>query len=363
MKTNDHAMMARALRLAARGLYTAHPNPRVGCVIVHDNEVVGEGYHARTGGPHAEAAALEAAGAAARGATVYVTLEPCCHHGRTPPCTDTLIRAGVGAVVTGAGDPNPTVDGSGAERLQAAGIEVKTGVLQAECEALNAGFNSRMQRQRPLVRVKQALSLDGRTALANGASEWISGDASRADVQRWRARSSAILTGIGTVLADDPSLNVRDDALGVHTQPERIIVDSEIRTPPDARLLGLPGQTRIFTAGDDPQRAGPLRDAGAIVETLPGTGGRVDLQALMRRLAELEINELLVEAGPALNGALLQEDLVDELLIYQAASVLGAGARGAFAVSDLQAMTERYSFSLQEVRRTGDDLRLLYIRS
>lgn len=363
MMTNDHALMARALRLAARGLYTAHPNPRVGCVILNDGQVVGEGYHARTGGPHAEVVALQTAGDAAAGASAYVTLEPCCHQGRTPPCTDALIRAGVGAVVTGARDPNPSVDGGGVAQLEAAGIEVTTGVLQAECEALNAGFNSRMQRRRPLVRVKQALSLDGRTALANGASEWISGEASRADVQRWRARSSAILTGIGTVLADDPSLNVRDEALGVRTQPDRLIVDSQLRTPPTARLLSLPGQTRIVCAADDQQRARALSDVGATVEVLPGDGGRVDLQALMHRLGELEINELLVEAGPALNGALLQAGLVDELLIYQAASVLGAGARGAFAVSDLEAMADRYTFDLQEVRRTGDDLRLRYTRS
>ncbi len=363
MKTSDHAMMARALRLAARGLNTAHPNPRVGCVIVRDDVVAGEGFHARTGGPHAEVVALEAAGAAATGATAYVTLEPCCHQGRTPPCTDALIQAGVHAVVTGAGDPNPAVAGGGVSRLEAAGIAVKTGVLQAECTALNAGFNSRMQRQRPLVRVKQALSLDGRTALANGVSEWISGDASRADVQRWRARSSAILTGVGTMLADNPSLNVRDAALGVHTQPMRIIIDSQLRTPADARMLSLPGETRIFCAADDSARANALRDAGARVEVLAGDGGRVDLGAVLHRLAELEINELLVEAGPGLNGALLQAGLVDELLIYQAAHVLGTGARGAFAVGNLQAMAERYTFALQDVRRTGDDLRLLYTRS
>lgn len=355
--------MAHALRLAARGLYTAHPNPRVGCVIVRDDDVVGEGYHVRTGGPHAEAVALEAAGRAAEGATAYVTLEPCCHQGRTPPCAEALIAAGIRRVVTGADDPNPAVDGGGLARLQAAGIVVQSGVLQADCAALNAGFNSRMQRQRPLVRIKQALSMDGRTGLANGASEWISGAASRADVQRWRARSSAILTGVGTVLADHPSLNVRDDSLGVHTQPERIIVDSELRTPPNARLLGLPGQTRIFAAVDNSAHTAALRDAGACVEVIADGDGRVDLHALMRRLAELEINELLVEAGPVLNGALLQAGLVDELLIYQAAHVLGTGARGAFAVPDLQAMTERYTFTLQEVRRTGDDLRLLYTRS
>lgn len=362
MTTSDHEWMARALRLAARGLYTAHPNPRVGCVLVRDSAVVGEGFHVRTGGPHAEIVALDAAGQAARGATAYITLEPCCHQGRTPPCTHALIDAGIARVVTGADDPNPAVAGAGHAQLQTAGIEIRKGVLHAECTALNAGFNSRMQRRRPLVRVKQALSLDGRTALANGQSEWISGDASRADVQRWRARSSAILTGIGTMLADDPSLNVRDGSLGIVSQPARIIVDSQLRTPPGARLLNLPGETRIFSSTEDSAKADALRNAGAIVEVLSDEAGRVDLQALLNRLAELEVNELLVEAGPELAGALLEAGLVDELLVYQAAHVLGADARGAFAITELESMVDRYTFDLQDVRRTGDDLRLLYKR-
>lgn len=363
MTMTDYAMMAQALRLAAKGLYTAHPNPRVGCVIASGDKIVGEGFHARTGGPHAEIVALQAAGSAAAGATAYVTLEPCCHHGRSPPCTDALIAAGIARVVTGAGDPNPSVNGAGLERLELAGIEVQAGVMGKECEALNAGFNSRMQRGVPLVRVKQAVSLDGRTALANGTSEWISGASSRADVQRWRARSSAILTGVGTVLADDPSLNVRDTDLELTAQPQRIIVDSQLRTPPSARLLALPGVTRIFTAAGDGAREESLRAAGAIVEQLAGSDGQVDLPALLARLGELEINELLVEAGPVLNGALLQAGLVDELLVYQAAHVLGSGARGAFEIPDLQQMDERYLFELQDLRRTGDDLRLLYSRS
>jgi diaminohydroxyphosphoribosylaminopyrimidine deaminase/5-amino-6-(5-phosphoribosylamino)uracil reductase len=356
-------MMARALRAAGRGLYTAHPNPRVGCVIVRDGDVVGEGYHARTGGPHAEIVALEAAGPAARGATVYVTLEPCCHHGRTPPCTDALITAGVSRVVIGARDPYPAVDGDGVARLRAAGIDVEADVLQADCEALNAGFNCRMQHGRPLVRIKQALSLDGGTALANGVSQWISGAASRADVQRWRARSSAILTGVGTVLADNPSLTVRDQSLGVVEQPARIIVDSRLRMSPEARLVALPGSTRVFCAVVDAHRGDPLQAAGVLVEALPGEDGRVDLPRLLQRLGELEMNELLVEAGPMLNGALLRAGLVDELLIYQAAHVLGSGARRAFALPDLQRMDERFEFTLRDVRRTGDDLRLHYIRS
>ena len=356
-------MMARALRLAAEGLYTAHPNPRVGCVIAKGEKVLGEGFHARTGGPHAEAKALAVAGTAAAGATAYVTLEPCCHQGRTPPCTEALIKAGIARVVIGAGDPNPAVDGGGLARLKAAGLEVQAKVLAEECAALNAGFNSRMQRRRPLVRIKQALSLDGRTALANGMSEWISGPASRADVQRWRARSSAILTGIGTVLADDPSLNVRDPAIDITAQPVRIIVDSQLQTPPDAKLLGLAGETRVIAATEDDARCRALTEAGAIVEYLPNTGGRVDLKALLARLAELEVNELLVEAGPVLNGALVEAGLVDELLVYQAAHVLGNDARGAFAFPELQRMNDRYAFRLCDVRRTGEDLRLSYVRS
>jgi diaminohydroxyphosphoribosylaminopyrimidine deaminase/5-amino-6-(5-phosphoribosylamino)uracil reductase len=355
-------MMARALRLAEKGLTTAHPNPRVGCVIARGERVLGEGFHVRTGGPHAEIEALSRVTGDAAGATAYVTLEPCCHQGRTPPCTQALIDAGIARVVTGAGDPNPAVDGSGHARLKSAGIEVVTGVLRELCEALNAGFNSRMQRRRPFVRVKQALSLDGRSALANGTSQWISGPASRADVQRWRARSSAILTGIATVLADDPSLNVRDEHIDLTAQPDRVIVDSGLRTPADARLLKVPGTTRIFAVAADGRQADKLRDAGARLESLPGSGGRVDLAALMTRLAELEINELLVEAGPVLNGALLEAGLVDELVIYQASHVLGAGARGAFAVADLRHMSDRYAFDLQDVRRFGDDLRLIYVR-
>jgi diaminohydroxyphosphoribosylaminopyrimidine deaminase/5-amino-6-(5-phosphoribosylamino)uracil reductase len=360
---NDSALMARALRQAEQGLYSAQPNPRVGCVITQGDKIVGEGFHVRTGGPHAEVLALENAGKNARGATVYVTLEPCCHSGRTPPCTDALIAAGVARVVVGSGDPNPAVAGGGLARLREAGIAVSTGVLEQPCAALNAGFNSRMQRGRPLVRVKQAVSLDGRTALANGVSHWISGEASRADVQRWRARSSAILTGVGTVLADNPSLNVRDQSLSYVSQPQRIIVDSRLRTPARARTLSLEGVTRIFCATGDAQHRQALQAAGAEVESLPGPDGRVDLAQLLSRLAELQINELLVEAGPALNGALLQAGLVDELLVYQAAHVLGSGAQGVFGLPNLQSMDERYLFHLQDVRRVGDDLRLLYTRS
>jgi diaminohydroxyphosphoribosylaminopyrimidine deaminase/5-amino-6-(5-phosphoribosylamino)uracil reductase len=274
MTPNDQYWMARALRLAARGLYTAHPNPRVGCVLVRDGELVAEGWHERTGGDHAEAAALKLAGPNARGCTAYVSLEPCCHHGRTPPCAQALVAAGVERVVVGAPDPNPRVDGGGIELLREAGLEVTEGVLEAECAALNVGFHQRMTNSRPWVRVKLASSLDGRTALADGRSQWISGEASRADVQRWRARSSAILTGIGTVLADNPSLNVRDPALAAALQPERIIVDSALRMPVDAKLLGLPGQVRIFCAEAPDAARSALESAGAVVESLPNAGAQ-----------------------------------------------------------------------------------------
>jgi diaminohydroxyphosphoribosylaminopyrimidine deaminase/5-amino-6-(5-phosphoribosylamino)uracil reductase len=272
------------------------------------------------------------------------------------------VAAGVARVVIGAPDPNPRVDGGGIAVLREAGIEVTEGVLTRECAALNVGFNQRMTSGRPWLRVKLAISLDGRTALADGTSQWISAAASRADVQRWRARSSAILTGIGTVLGDDPSLNVRDPALESVLQPQRIIVDSALRTPVDARLLGLPGQVRIFFVDASADTRTALESAGAVVEKLPGVDGRVDLHVLLRRLGELEINELTVEAGPALCGALLSQHLVDELLVYQAAHVLGSDGRGMFNIPALTQMQDRPAFDLVDTRRTGDDLRLIYRR-
>jgi diaminohydroxyphosphoribosylaminopyrimidine deaminase/5-amino-6-(5-phosphoribosylamino)uracil reductase len=359
---NDGAYMARALQLARLGLNTAHPNPRVGCVIVRAGEIVGEGWHRATGEPHAEVHALRAAGAQAAGATVYVTLEPCCHHGRTPPCTDALIAAGVARVVYGSTDPNPAVDGGGQRQLAAAGIAVTAGVLQADCDALNEGFACRMRTGRPLIRSKIAASLDGRTALASGASRWITGAAARADVQCWRARSGAILTGVGTVLADDPSLNVRLELGAAFRQPLRVVVDSTLRTPATARLLGLPGDTLIAHASGTAERVAALGAAGATVEALP-VGSAVDLGAVLDRLGQLQVNELLVEAGPGLNGALLQAGLIDELLVYQAAHVLGDTARGMFALPALARMEDRQSFRCTDVRRVGDDLRLTYRRN
>lgn len=356
---DDRRHMAQALHLAARGLTTTHPNPRVGCVIVAGDAVIGEGWHAYAGGPHAEAEALAKAGNAARGATAYVTLEPCCHTGRTPPCTAGLIAAGISRVVYGAADPNPRVNGGGAKALSAAGIEVQGGLLASESERLNAGFVLRMRRGWPLVRTKIAASLDGRTALAGGESQWITGEAARHDVQRWRARSAAIMTGVGTVLADDPALNAREAGRPLPRQPLRVILDSRYRTPPAAKILATPGDVLVIGAGADVRRSA-LEAGGARVETAPMDGSRVDLAAVLRRLGELDINEVWVEAGPALNGALVAAGLIDELVVYVAAGVLGNDSRGMFDIPPLASLAERPAFRLQSVRRIGDDLRLIY---
>lgn len=358
---SDFAFMARALQLARHGLFSAHPNPRVGCVIVAGGEVVGEGWHARTGGPHAEAVALAAAGERSRGATAYVSLEPCCHQGRTPPCTAALIAAGVRRVVYAAGDANPRVAGRGAAQLREAGIEVLGGVLEAEARRLNIGFFSRMERGRPWVRVKLATSLDGRTALASGESRWITGEAARRDAHGLRAGSSVILTGVGTVLADDPALTVRRADLGDVLVPERVVLDSTLRTPAAAKLLQPPGSSRIFCTRPDPDRAAALRVAGAVIETVPGDGARPDLAAVMQRLAALEANEVLVEAGAGLNGALLDAGLVDELVVYLAPVVLGGDAFGMFASRPLEGMAQRHAFEFAGLRRVGADLKLTYL--
>jgi diaminohydroxyphosphoribosylaminopyrimidine deaminase/5-amino-6-(5-phosphoribosylamino)uracil reductase len=351
----DHRCMAEALQLAERGLHTTHPNPRVGCVIASGDDIVGRGWHQEAGGAHAEIAALHEAGDRARGATVYVTLEPCNFRGRTPACTEALIEAGVRRVVFAAGDPNPRVDGAGAGRLQAAGIRVQSGLMAQQAEGLNAGFLMRMQSRRPWVRVKLALSLDGRTALGNGTSAWISCGESRRDVQDWRARSSAILTGIGTLLADDPALNVRD--IETRRQPARVIADSRWRTPPDAKTLGLEGPV-LIAGGDDVALPGPLGECGAEFLRLPRIAGRIDLAALMTALADREFNEVQVEAGATLCGALLEARLVDEILVYQSPSLLGAGGRDPFAFGPLQDMRQKVELQWLETGRTGRDLRL-----
>jgi diaminohydroxyphosphoribosylaminopyrimidine deaminase/5-amino-6-(5-phosphoribosylamino)uracil reductase len=363
----DLALMARALKLAKRGLYTTDPNPRVGCVLAKDGQVIGEGWHRRAGEPHAERLAIDAAGDAARGATAYVTLEPCCHQGRTPPCTDALLEAGVGRVVVGMEDPNPIVRGRGLGRIRAAGIEALTGVLEGPCRALNPGFEKRMRLGLPLVRVKLAASLDGRTAMASGESRWITSDDARADVQWLRARSSAIVTGIGTVLADDPSLNVRLspdsipalDAGEPVRQPLRVILDSRLRMPLNAKMLPLPGATLIATCEDDPRRIAAATSAGAEVWVGPAdAAGQIELEALLRYLAEREINEVLVEAGPTLAGAVVQKRLADELVLYLAPHLMGSDARGLFRLEGVSQMSDRLPVELVEVRQVGRDLRL-----
>jgi len=350
--------MAEALRLARRGLYTTDPNPRVGCVLADGANICGRGWHERAGGPHAEVAALQdarSAGTDSRGLTAYVTLEPCSHHGRTPPCADALVEAGLARVVYACADPNPRVDGGGGARLRAAGVVVESGLMAGEAEALNCGFLMRMRNGRPWVRLKSAISLDGRTALRNGDSRWISGEQSRRDVQRWRARASAILTGVGTVLADDPSLDARVDE--PVAQPLRVVADSRWRTPPDARLLERPEQTLL--AGDA-GRAVPeaLHARQAQCLPLPAPGGRVDLDALLRALAEREINEVQVEAGARLCGALLRAGRVDEWLVYLAPVLLGDGGPGPIALGPLESMAERTHFTVLETTHFGDDLRI-----
>ncbi len=352
---DDRRHMARALELAERGLYTTTPNPRVGCVIVRGNEIAGEGWHERAGGPHAEAIALAAAGTNARGATAYVTLEPCAHHGRTPPCAEALVNAGVSRVVAAMSDPNPLVAGKGLARLREAGLEVEEGILEKEARDLNCGFASRMSRGRPWVRLKVAASLDGRTALANGRSRWITGPEARCDGHRWRARACAVLTGIGTVKADDPQLNVRE--IPTPRQPVRIVVDSRLETPGEARILGH--GTMIASTVDDPTRKAVFDAKGTSVLTLPNVEGEVDLAALMHELARRHLNEVHVEAGATLNGALLQARLVDELLVYLAPSLLGDAARGMFALPQLEDLAERHELDVCDVRMVGGDVRVI----
>lgn len=353
----DQDFMNRALELAERVLNTTTPNPRVGCVIVRDGAVVGEGWHERAGDAHAEIVALHAAGDAARGAVVFVTLEPCCHHGRTPPCTEALIAAGVARVVAAMQDPNPLVGGSGLARLRAAGIAAEHGMLEEKARELNIGFLSRMQRGRPWLRLKVAATLDGRTALASGASQWITGAEARADGHAWRARACAVVTGIGTVEADDPRLTVRE--VKTPRQPLRIVLDSRLRIAPQASVLAG-GGALVVAAHDDPAKRDALQRAGNEVLLLPpGPDGRVDLTALVRELGARALNEVHVEAGAVLNGALLQQGLADELLLYLAPSVLGNGARGMFELPQAAALSERHALDLRDVRRIGADLRIL----
>ncbi|HEX9208698.1 MAG TPA: bifunctional diaminohydroxyphosphoribosylaminopyrimidine deaminase/5-amino-6-(5-phosphoribosylamino)uracil reductase RibD [Steroidobacteraceae bacterium] len=361
----DHEHMGRALQLAARGLYSTAPNPAVGAVVLDAaGAQVGEGWHRKAGGPHAEILALREAGERARGGTAYVTLEPCSHHGRTPPCVDAVLAAGLQRVVVAMSDPNPRVAGTGLQKLRDAGLVVAAGLLEREARELNRGFVSRMERGRPWVTAKLGASLDGRTALADGSSKWITSPLARADVQKLRARASAVLTGIGTVLADDPTLTVREpdlDMLG--RQPLRVIFDARGQLPPQSRVVNDGVETLLLTS---PQGAGQLQahgvhaQTGLVVESLPvDANGRLDPVIALRRLVERDCNEVLVEAGPRLAGSFIAAGLVDELILYVAATVLGDTARPAFLLPQpLRSLEERRTFVFHDLRRVGPDVRL-----
>lgn len=352
----DHGMMARALQLAERGLWTTSPNPRVGCVLVRDGAIVGEGWHEKAGEPHAEVHALRAAGDKAKGATAYVTLEPCSHHGRTPPCADALISAGVARVVAAMSDPNPLVAGRGLALLRVAGIETACGLLENEVGELNIGFVSRMTRGRPWLRLKAAASIDGKTALNNGVSQWITGPDARRDGHRWRARACAILTGIGTVRDDDPQLSVRE--VDTSRQPLRVVVDSRLEIRLTARIL-QGGGTLVVGAVANAEKIEMLRSTGNFAEILPNAFGKVDLKALLELLAQRGINEVHAEAGFKLNGSLLNEGLVDELLLYQAPCLIGHVASGLFNLPELATLDGKRRLQILDRRQIGEDTRLI----
>lgn len=349
--------MGRALELAARGLYTTTPNPRVGCVLVRDGAVVGEGWHERAGEPHAEVHALRAAAERARGAVAYVTLEPCNHTGRTPPCADALVAADVGRVVVAMQDPNPLVAGTGIARLRAAGIPVHVGLREAEARRLNVGFISRMTRGQPWIRAKVAMSLDGKTALANGTSQWITGEAARTDAHRLRARSCAMLTGLGTVRRDDAALTVR--AVETSRQPWRLVIDNRLETPLGAKVLQGEGAALLTVCVDD-ARARPYRDQGVEVVVLPASAnGRVDFCAMARHLGERGFNEVTVEAGSRLLGPLLEAGVIDEFVFYVAPALLGEGAAGVAQVVPLTVLSGRFRLAIDAVSPVGDDWRIV----
>jgi diaminohydroxyphosphoribosylaminopyrimidine deaminase / 5-amino-6-(5-phosphoribosylamino)uracil reductase len=358
----DEQMMQRAIDLATLGRHTTQPNPCVGCVITQGERIVGEGWHRKWGEPHAEVLALQAAGEAARGATVYVTLEPHSYQSRTPPCTAALIRAGVRRVVSSVLDANPKVSGEGVRQLQDAGIETQVGLLAAASRELNLGFEKRMKTGRPRVVVKSAISLDGRVALANGASRWITSEAARADVQRLRSHMSAVLTGIDTVLADDPQLNVRDpdiDMLG--RQPLRVVLDTNLRVPPTARILRPPGgETLIFSSAATGARMEQLRQSGAeVVAATLDSDGRIDLDSVLQELGRRMCNDVMIESGPTLSGHVLQLGLADELVIYVAPVLLGPDARSMARLPLLQTLEQAQRYTLHSVERIGDDVRLV----
>ncbi|WP_168013818.1 bifunctional diaminohydroxyphosphoribosylaminopyrimidine deaminase/5-amino-6-(5-phosphoribosylamino)uracil reductase RibD [Halomonas salinarum] len=366
--STPEAFMARALTLARRGLYTTDPNPRVGCVLVRRRCIVGEGYHARAGEPHAEIHALSDAGDAAHGATAYVTLEPCAHHGRTGPCAEALIKAGVKKVVAAMQDPHEAVAGQGFAMLREAGIEVECGLLEEEARALNPGFLSRMTRGRPFVRMKMAMSLDGRTAMQSGESQWITGPRARTEVQRLRARSSAVISGVDSIIFDNSRLTVRASQLDLEDgeaiarrQPLRVIVDSQLRLPLAAACLSEPGRTLVATCSRDDERRARLEAAGAEVLHLPSTDqGRVDLAALLDHLArEEQANEVLLETGATLAGGMLDAELVDEMQLFVAPTLLGGEARPLFALPGLERMAQQRPLEILDMRAVGRDWRII----
>lgn len=353
----DYVFMSYALRLAEKGLYSTAPNPRVGCVITHNEQIVGSGWHERAGQPHAEINALNNAGAAAHGATAYVTLEPCGHYGRTPPCVNALIAAGITKVIIAMEDPNPIVSGRGKALLEQAGIVVQIGLLEAEARALNVGFVTRMIHKKPWVRLKTAASLDGKTALNNGVSQWITSEAARQDGHRWRARSCAIMTGIGTVKFDNPQLTVR--YIETSRQPKKIIVDGHFAIPLDAKLLQNEEEVFIFTANaDNLEKKAALSKLGARVIVLPNAEGRVDLEKMIAMLADFGMNEVLVEAGCGLNGALVEAGLVDEMVIFLAPHLLGDDAQGMFLLPELTDLGQKKALKVNDLRIIGQDIRI-----
>lgn len=365
---SDYQHMSRALQIAQRGLYSTDPNPRVGCVIIKDNSVLAEGWHQKAGHPHAEIEALKNASenntfADVSGATCYVSLEPCAHHGRTPPCTEALIKAGIRRVVAATIDPNPLVAGKGLQQLNEADIETESGLMEAQARELNPGFEMRMKQGRPFVRCKLAMSLDGKTALANGQSQWISSDESRMDVQRLRARSSAVMTGIGTVIADDPSMNVRLSGSSEWTkhgrQPLRVILDSDLEISPDAKILGLPGDVIIFNASECGDKKKQLANLGVEMVSVEAKRGSAFLEYVLRYLArEKEINEVLLETGSTLSGEMLQAGFIDELIIYLAPTLLGQDAKALFQLPLIDNMSDRISLNISDIRTIGKDIRI-----
>jgi len=361
IQADDFRYMAQAIRLANRGLFTADPNPRVGCVLVNKNEIVGQGWHERAGEAHAEIVALHDAGDAAQGATAYVSFEPCCHHGKTPPCSEALIKAGVARVVVAMEDPNPQVAGKGVSQLREAGINVEAGVMTAQAETLNPGFIQRMRHGRPFVRCKMAMSLDGRTAMASGESQWITGESARLDVHKLRARSSAIVTGVGTVLADDPSLNARLENEEI-LQPARIVLDSQLRMPVDARMLSLPGRTIICTTAEavqnNEEKIEKLKAVGAELVQLHKENDKISLPALLMFLNAENFNEVLLETGATLSGAFMQAGLIDELIIYMAPMLMGDAARSLVSLPGISKMSDAHNLEINDVTAVGKDWRI-----